>query len=463
MHDAIVGVEDEMASLLVEKGKIDTCEGYPRHIRFSEGLKGSLEFPGEKGILPQDLEMEEYLAMQYFDPPAEAVRSSYGIQDRLKLIDVAFGTGNRSGHDYEWVPTSAVWDDCRAWVLRDRFTEGGGDGWFGDPIFHNNAIAAAWLHVPTMKGWAKEVFANPFGKIFLQQKPEMHADVLLEEKDLQIALTTVELSFQGRGNPSYYVDTERVSAHGEYRVRWGKWSGILRWNISGWVVEEERRQFKRWLYLPATVYRNGCEEVAILGDSGCDKEKWVERSLPKKSVPTDVTGRYAAFFPTKESLIGFCLCHNVYAECVWLGVFAPHDNEPGAHLLAMSEEWAKIAWTEGATPIPAGAITEVPPIDTWERPSDKVEGSYGNRSRFPLGGGMTAHCYGEWEEGKMVYLPCGCNGRPTFHGWLRIQKDRKIRLGGLSVRDVGDPYGAEGGVTVYANGELEIHDEDAVG
>lgn len=445
-----------MASIHIQSGKIGNVRGYARHVVFAEGLGVCREFPGEKEILPQALPLAEYLAMQYFQPPLEAVQSYGSIQGHLNSMEVVFGTGNRSGHDYEWVPTSARWEDCRAWVLRDRFTEGGGEGWIGNPIYHNNAVQAAWLRIPVIREWTANLFASPFGQMFLRQNPGPYGRILLGANDLTSNLDpTLKVS-----SPSCYThETEGV--YMEYRVEWGTWTGYLRRDVpNGWVVENDNnRQFKKWLRLPATVYKNGKEDMAFLGNNGeSEEKKHIALSLPATPAPVDVTGGFAAFFATEEEVVNFCLRHNVIAEKIWLGLHAPADysNEPGAHLLTLNEEWAKIAWAEGAKPLPE-TIGEIPPTEQWEYKASSNGNSYWDRSYIPVGA-VKGYCFGQAKDGINVSMSEGGGNCEKYHrGWVRVANDRKVVLShGLTIRDVGDSMRDRTETVVYTDGRLVL-------
>jgi hypothetical protein len=224
-----------------------------------------------------------------------------------------------------------------------------------------------------------------------------------------------------------------------------------------WVAEHTRFKFEDRLHLPATVYRkDGEEERVFLGHLGDGKKrKFRVFSLPEVPPPTDVSGGYAAFFPTEDFLEEFCVRHNVIATGIFLGYHAPNEDEPGSHLLRMNEEWARVAYGEGATSLPE-VIGEIPPLDQWEyRPKS---GAYYEMSSCKMGV-VGAYTYGKIAEGGMVFLGDGIGGNceTRYRGWLRVPSDRKVTVShGLTIRDAGDETREENEIVVYTDGRISI-------
>lgn len=471
--------EDTMGSVAFKEGLIvDIVYGQPEYVQFPAIVEQFARYADRNdryAQMPDDLR-RMHRAMQIAVPPEEFVVSATGQTGLKATIKMLFGSGQRGqATDTEWHPTSLVEDGARAWVRRQRWQEGGGDGWFGSPIYHDWAVAGAFIRDAELRQWTDELFEHPLGKLI-----EAEADTS------NYGWVYAPAGTDPRSWPGVEIESESFSfrdaedgktqgVHRAFRVKWGLWSGgVSVYLPEYWQVKTES-EWEHPMFYPFRIARNGREEKRFAPtytsleadreflefgrtEEGREAVEYTTElpDLPEFVPPTEASGDYATCWPSLDAWQDFVRRHNIRAKKPFLGLHSPHD-EAGAVFIPLTREFAELAWVEGATPVPE-VIGEVPPTDQWEFRGSTVGNSYWDRSHFQVGP-VQGYCFGQPKDGENdIHLSEGGGNCQTYHrGWVRVPADRKVKASfGLTVRDVGDPLRGYHETVVYTDGRVQL-------
>lgn len=418
-------------------------------------------------LMPDDDLKKMHRALEVAMPPKELVVSAAGQLGLKSQLQTIFGSGQRGSTDIEWHPTDIVIDGCRAWARHQRWQEGGGEGWFGSPIYHDWIVAGAWIRDVELLQWAGELFEHPLGKLIEDNSswrvvadadPRLWSGVEIEKESLCFY-------------DEYYAQPAGV--YRNYTVKWGLCTVVVSVYLPDYWQIQVEAEWEHPVCYPFRVARNGREEKrfappysTLEGDrsflAAGESKGWRVADyvtelpdLPEYLPPTEAGGDYATFWPSREAWEDFARRHNIRAKRLSLGLHAPDEGEAGAVCIPLSSKLAQLAWAQGeATSVPE-IIGEIPPLDQWEYQESPVGNSYWNRSYIQIGR-VTAYCFGAPRDGVSVFLSEGGGNSGRDHrGWVRVPPDRKITLAfGLSVRDVGDLCRDRTETVVYTDGRI---------
>lgn len=452
---------------VVETLSVDCVYGQPWHlVKVQKKEEGDVDrgiWAFEKDNVPDELQLV-FRAMRTMNPPEDIIKSSFGMRVPSSMVDAMFGVGRRSGATLTYLPTDLVSGGYRAWVLFKEWYEGGGEGWFGEPIHHKVYCAGFWLNEEAAQKWAEELAEHPLGK-FLVQYEKSPYDVFFQAGVNPAAWEGVEILFySGYNNPEYireYHPDFSVGVYHKYQVRFGRWEGsVLVHAPELWEVrfDDERKGYPLVPHYPLLRVSNGMEEqlfVATAEDAVAENQYRYLNHLPNRRAycPTDASGEWATFWPNDDEWEKFAFSHHIMAKQAQLGLHAPWPSESGAILIPLTREWAEFAWQAGAARLPE-VIGEVPPLSEWEL---KGENPHYEHSTFQVGG-VQGYCFGKAEAGTMIWMQTGGGNCATHHrGWVRIPVDRQVKNSfGISVRDVGDETRDMNETVVFTDGRVHL-------
>ena len=106
----------------------------------------------------------QIVALRLAAPPSDATFRSVGRRDGW--IDQVFGSPSRDCVTHDWVPTTTVVDDARAWVLHKTWQEGFNEPTFGTTQYsdHHAVVGAAFFKEQPLAKWAGTVLDHPIGQ-----------------------------------------------------------------------------------------------------------------------------------------------------------------------------------------------------------------------------------------------------------------------------------------------------------
>lgn len=467
----------------IKEGLVGIVHGLPESVKFPASVvqfAPSADRKGRYAQMPDDLR-RMHRAMQIAVPPEEFVVSVAGQTGLKETIQKIFGSGQRDPTETEWHPTSLVENGARAWVRHQRWQEGGGENWIGSPIYNDWAVAGAFIRDAELRQWADELFEHPLGKLIEADTGNgcvYSGCVYTADTDPRswpgVKIESESFSFFDTGDYSVKNGKAQPGVHRTYRVQWGLWLGEVSVYLPEYWQIKTETEWEQPVCYPFRIARNGREEkrfappytsletdrqFVVSGDIGGRQVVEYSTELPNLAEfipPTEAGGDYATCWPSLDDWQDFARRHNIRAEKPFLGLHSPNDSEPGAAFVPLTKEFADLAWTQGATPVPV-VIGEVPPKNQWE-----FRGSTGNsfwdRSYFRVGL-VQGFCFGQPKDGESdIYMSEGGGNCEKYHrGWVRVPADRKVKgASGLTVRDVGDKLRGFHETVVYTDGRVQL-------
>lgn len=442
---------------------------------------GSVNFINEGGVLAVSIEYghpSQFFGAQEFKkipdelvklnrlmmvavPPEAYIAAQAGQVELKNNLAVAFGSGQRGGTEMFWSPTDKIVDGCRAWVRHQQWQEGGGDGWFGDPIYHDWIVGGAWIQEEGLKAFAEKFFGHPLGAAIYKMMempfgfPTFHGVFFPEGTEPQRwqNVTVERKGFQFEAPDSYTVKEygHQPGVYQAFQIQYGIWEGEVHvFSSEHWQVQVDS-EWECPVHYPFLLARNGREErkfaLNISEEEFQDRREKVSYStiLPQEKFvpPVESSGSWATFWPSNETWRVFARKHNIRAKHPFLGIHGPRYEEDGEAFFPLNREMAEIAWSEGATKTPP-VIGEVPPFESWE--------TFWGRFRVMVAPNQECHAYGR----ESLYMDNGNgNSGKGVYGWLRVPPTMAVKVPyGTTVREVGDNIRDNHELVVYTDGSV---------
>lgn len=248
---------------------VDVVYGKPFHVQFPKHpVQQFARFADRKGRYAQmpGALRRMHRAMQIAVPPERLVVAAAGQTGLKAMVQTLFGSGQRGSTDYEWHPTDLVIEGARAWVRRQRWQEGGGDGWFGSPIYHDWAVAGIYVRDVELVAWADELFQRPLAQLIEADEiggsvGYLYAPAGTNPRSWRgVEVESESFSFHDAEDNAVKDGKTQPGVHRAFRVKWNLWSGEVSVYLPEyWQIKTESEREHPVCY-SFRVARNGREE-----------------------------------------------------------------------------------------------------------------------------------------------------------------------------------------------------------